>query len=257
MFTVPLEQRALLAQPNCRTKVCIEIGTSTPLRYCTGDQGAPYDGDWYEPLRISELGKVMVSSPDASTTSFVLVNTDKAISIANASEKFSNKVITYIILLKLDTDAAWTKVGNTISWRCTTVAWTPLLFTVNISASVGDVPRAGLEIGSVRCGLIRSDSRCKLITTGHCAGTWDECTVLGNTDNHRGFRYAPEPDFVVRGIYGWMRFDAGGGNRDDGEPGGVTDPAGRRYHLYHRSASNRWISLCILHLRRLPESGGH
>lgn len=238
MFAFSAEELALLALPGSEGKVCVEIGITTPLRYCTGTDPTQVGSDWYEP-RGMKLKEIMISSPDNSSTSIELDNSDEVISVQNGLERFSGNTITYHLFLRHET-FDWTPIGDSIEWECSSCAWDPLKFEINMGADIGNVPRAGLEVGSPRCGLIVGDSRCKLAGTNICGGTRDECDAFGNLVNFRGFDRAPKDGFVVKGRFGagWVRFQstnyrrtepAGGGADEGGSggSGGPRNPSGR------------------------------
>lgn len=60
-------QLAALGQTDQLAKVAVEIGTSAPLRYCTGADPVTIGSDLYRPREL-RFGKIGWGDPDAQTS---------------------------------------------------------------------------------------------------------------------------------------------------------------------------------------------
>jgi hypothetical protein len=219
-FTFTEVQEALLNLRSGYKKVAVEIGTSTPLRFCTGRDPVTYGGDVYEPRGL-ELGEISIAGAGKGT-SLTLDNTDGNMTAANFSETFSGKTVTAHFFLRRKREA-WTHVLS-LEWTCETLAWNLSAISLELSWGVGTRPKAGLEVASQRCALASHWNNNNTPKGGplcqyngadtRCTGTWDDCVSKSNTDRFRGFRLAPPPGYSLKVQNGSFQFQGGYGGID-------------------------------------------
>lgn len=213
-------QAALLRLRNGEKKVAVEIGTTTPLRYCTGRDPIEHDSAWYLPKGL-EVGEVEIAGAGSGMT-ISFDNTDGVLSYQNFVETFSNVDVEVHFFLR-ERKEAWTYILS-LSWTCETIGWSRNTIQLNLGWGVGVRPRAGLEVASQRCPLVTHWDTTKTPKGGplcqyngsdnRCMGTWDDCKAKGNTPKFRGWRMAPEPGYSLRVESGSFQFQGGYGGID-------------------------------------------
>lgn len=218
-------QSVLLRLRSGNKKLAVELGLTSPLRYCSGFDPIEHDSDWYSP-RALDVGNIDIAGSGTTLTLF-LDNTDGALSAQNFAETFSDTSVDLHIFLR-ERREAWTHILS-LSWTCETVTWSRNSIELNLAWGVGVRPRAGLEVASQRCALATHWDTTKSPKGGplcgydgsddRCMGTWDDCKDnKSNTAKFRGWRLAPEPSYSLKVQSGSFQFQTG--------PGGLDPPPG-------------------------------
>ncbi|GEM_PF-4780887 len=187
MPTLTDAQLAALALPDHEAKLAVEIGTTTPLRYCTGLDPVQVGSDWYAPRSIW-YDALAITSPSESQTSIVFDDLDNTLRVAWYSERFSAKDVSVYLLVRNVGDADWTTTLSVL-WKCRACKYTrDGKFIVDLYGAAGLRPRAGLRVGT------RSE-----------------------------FEYAPEPGEAIRFRQVGVTFH-GGNSEPPPSGGGHSDP---------------------------------
>jgi len=141
------DQLALLRAYHREAKVAVEIGTTTPRRYCSGRDPVQISGSWFTPRGLKGQALKLADATTMRTT-ITLDDADGVLRAANYTERFSGTTVKVYTLLRLPPRRSWTQV-TLIEWlagKCR--ASSPAQIALELVAAAGLKPRASGELGS-------------------------------------------------------------------------------------------------------------
>jgi len=189
-------QISALQREAARVKIAVEIGTSTPLRYCTGQEPVTISGAVYTPAVLT-VSEVRVGALRSSEVRIAIADEDGSLSAA-AYSGVSGAPATVYLLVESD-DGTWSNPVELFSGRVAAVTLEDgVRLRLQVHGRVGLRWRVGLHEESRTCPLEFRGPLCQYSgadTT--CERTWSDCASKGNTARFRGLRYAPEPGELI------------------------------------------------------------
>lgn len=186
-------------------KYALSIGTSTPVRVCTGIGPIVIDSNKYE-QRGFKASDVTITA-DGGTRCTVVVddledlpNQASTLIELSYSERLTGKEASVMLTVLNEETGTWCDAVVLISGTVTRCSGDgKAKVTLQIDERAGERRRACLHVGSRSCTNTFKGSRCGyvgVLTT--CNGSWDDCVARGRTVRYRGLRWALEPGAAIQ-----------------------------------------------------------
>lgn len=183
-------QLAELEKEAREVRIAVEIGTTTPIRHCTGTDSISHSSNTYTPkaFRVRSMpvgGNVRISFEGPS---------GEMIATKFSEGTFGGLDLTLYQFLRQD-DGSWLLVATRpfIIRYCT---WNPREFVVYAKEETRVRRKMANSIVTAHCDLEFKGSLCQYAGADtRCLKTWDDCKSKANTQHFRGARYAPPPDY--------------------------------------------------------------
>lgn len=128
-------------------KLCLWIArdTEADLLYCSGADPVTVDANTYVPREMS-FDAFALGDPSATGQRISIDDSDTIVRTAWYAERFSMKLATVTLLLRLPREKSWTEVYS-VEWYVRYGQYSGRRFDVELHAAVGLRPRAGLVVG--------------------------------------------------------------------------------------------------------------
>jgi hypothetical protein len=148
MLEFTSEQEALFLSPTAEQKLAVEIGTTTPQRFCSGTSPVTIASNLYRPKVLSG-NRFDLTGPRQARTRLQMADVDGALRTYNyLTQRFSGKAVDVHILLREPPTKTWTLCVS-VEWTCEQTFYTDEgIFVIQLFAAAGHRPRAGLEVGT-------------------------------------------------------------------------------------------------------------
>ncbi len=128
-------------------KLCLWIArdTEADLFYCSGADPVTVDANLYLPREMS-FDAFALGDPTETGQRISIDDADAVVRTAWYAERFSMKLATVTLLLRLPDEESWTEVYS-VEWYVRYGLYGGAQFDVELHAAVGLRPRAGLVVG--------------------------------------------------------------------------------------------------------------
>ena len=194
-MSVPSDVLKQLQKRYRAPKLLLEIDTTTPMRYCTGQDPVVYDSNTYTPRQFS-VSAVQYGDGERAGFTATIQDIDGAIELRSMTDEITGALATLVAMVK-DDDGDWLTPWVLMSAPVQS-AQGSMFANIRASAAFGLNSRGALRPGARTCRYRFKEGRCGysggLLT---CDRSWADCTTRSNTARFGGWRFAPAPNSVV------------------------------------------------------------
>jgi hypothetical protein len=148
MRTFTAAQLARLLAQGHDSKLCLKIArdVEADLLFCSGADPVTVSSEDYDP-REMDFDAFALGDPRETGQRITLDDADRVVRTAWYAERFSMKLATVTLLLRLREERPWTSVYS-VAWYVRYGEYSGPDFNIELHSAVGTRPRAGLATGN-------------------------------------------------------------------------------------------------------------